>query len=69
MCQEKCPVKINTGELIKQLRSDEMAEARRASGLAMVRSCLGSLPLSTSHLTISLTKMFAWLWLLSWMVC
>ena len=37
MCQEKCPVKINTGELIKQLRSDEMAEAPRASALAMVR--------------------------------
>ena len=37
MCQEKCPVKINTGELIKQLRSDEMAEAPRASAVAMVR--------------------------------
>lgn len=36
MCQEKCPVKINTGELIKQLRSDEMAEAPRASKMAMV---------------------------------
>lgn len=34
MCQEKCPVKINTGELIKQLRSEDMAEAPRASGLA-----------------------------------
>jgi L-lactate utilization protein LutB len=36
MCQEKCPVKINTGELIKQLRSDEMAAAPRASAAAMV---------------------------------
>ncbi|KAI3429690.1 hypothetical protein D9Q98_005775 [Chlorella vulgaris] len=35
MCQEKCPVKINTGELIKQLRSDEMAAAPRASAAAM----------------------------------
>lgn len=34
MCQEKCPVKINTGELIKQLRSEDMAEAPRASRLA-----------------------------------
>ena len=25
MCQEKCPVKINTGELVKQLRSNDMA--------------------------------------------
>lgn len=24
MCQVKCPVKINTGELIKQLRSEEL---------------------------------------------
>lgn len=31
MCQEKCPVKINTGELIKQLRSDDMDQAPRAS--------------------------------------
>lgn len=34
MCQEKCPVKINTGELIKQLRSDDMAAAPRASRIA-----------------------------------
>ena len=40
MCQEKCPVKINTGELVKQLRSEEMAEMPRASGLAMVRRLL-----------------------------
>jgi ferredoxin len=26
MCQEKCPVKINTGEMIKQIRADEMQE-------------------------------------------
>ena len=38
MCQEKCPVKINTGELVKQLRSEEMAEGHpRASAVAMVR--------------------------------
>ncbi|KAL4426062.1 hypothetical protein ABPG77_007858 [Micractinium sp. CCAP 211/92] len=36
MCQEKCPVKINTGELVKQLRSEEMAEGHpRASAVAM----------------------------------
>ena len=34
MCQEKCPVKINTGELIKQIRSEEMAEMPRASAVA-----------------------------------
>jgi len=28
MCQEKCPVKINTGELIKDLREREMGEAK-----------------------------------------
>ncbi len=26
MCQEKCPVKINTGELIKELRKEDMAK-------------------------------------------
>jgi D-lactate dehydrogenase len=33
MCQEKCPVKINTGELIKNLREREMSES--ANSLAM----------------------------------
>ena len=36
MCQEKCPVKINTGELIKHIRSEELKEWKRASGGAMV---------------------------------
>jgi len=35
MCQEKCPVKINTGEMIKAIRSEEMARWTRASGAAM----------------------------------
>lgn len=40
MCQEKCPVKINTGELVKQLRSEEMAEEHpRASAFAMASCC------------------------------
>ncbi|KAF8056389.1 glcD [Scenedesmus sp. PABB004] len=34
MCQEKCPVKINTGEMIKALRTQEMADAPRANRLA-----------------------------------
>jgi len=34
MCQEKCPVKINTGELIKTLREREMSEAKNS--LAMM---------------------------------
>ena len=38
MCQQKCPVKINTGELIKQLRSDELegGDHPRATKGAMV---------------------------------
>lgn len=32
MCQEKCPVKINTGELIKSIRADQMEAWPRASG-------------------------------------
>ena len=38
MCQVKCPVKINTGELIKQLRSDELEGGGhpRATKAAMV---------------------------------
>ena len=40
MCQVKCPVKINTGELIKQLRSDELegGDHPRATKGAMVSS-------------------------------
>jgi len=34
MCQEKCPVKINTGELIKSVRSKELQEWRNATGMA-----------------------------------
>lgn len=34
MCQEKCPVKINTGDLIKKLRSNDMQAAPRASAIA-----------------------------------
>ncbi|KXZ46746.1 hypothetical protein GPECTOR_41g711 [Gonium pectorale] len=35
MCQEKCPVKINTGDMIKALRAEAMTEAKTASGTAM----------------------------------
>lgn len=35
MCSEKCPVKINTGELIKSIRAEDMKEAERASSAAM----------------------------------
>ena len=42
MCQEKCPVKINTGELIKSIRAEELkaagANASRAEALSMVRA-------------------------------
>lgn len=37
MCQEKCPVKINTGELIKSIRAEQMKDMKAASGGAMVR--------------------------------
>ena len=37
MCQEKCPVKINTGDMIKQIRAEEMqgGEHKKAEGVAM----------------------------------
>lgn len=35
MCQEKCPVKINTGDLIKSVRAEQMKEWKNASGTAM----------------------------------
>ena len=38
MCQVKCPVKINTGELIKSLREEELQTHTRATGLAKVCS-------------------------------
>jgi D-lactate dehydrogenase len=34
MCQEKCPVKINTGDLIKELRAGDVAAAPRAAAFA-----------------------------------
>lgn len=34
MCQEKCPVKINTGDLIKHIRTQEMEGSPRASAAA-----------------------------------
>ena len=34
MCQEKCPVKINTGDLIKELRAADVAAAPRAAAVA-----------------------------------
>ena len=34
MCQAKCPVKINTGELVKSLRAEDAAAAPRSSALA-----------------------------------
>lgn len=40
MCQEKCPVKINTGSLIKSIRADELASSSsgsRADAMSMVR--------------------------------
>jgi len=36
MCQEKCPVKINTGELVKHIRSENMNEMPKTSRLADV---------------------------------
>ncbi|KAK9818314.1 hypothetical protein WJX72_010431 [[Myrmecia] bisecta] len=35
MCQVKCPVKINTGEMIKSVRAEQLKEWKRASGAAM----------------------------------
>ena len=43
MCQEKCPVKINTGELVKHVRSDQMEKMRTSSGAAMVSGATASL--------------------------
>ena len=42
MCQEKCPVKINTGDLIKELRATEMKASPNSSGIAMVRGGAGA---------------------------
>ena len=36
MCQQKCPVKINTGELVKHLRAEELKEAGLQSGASML---------------------------------
>ena len=47
MCQEKCPVKINTGSLIKSIRADELASGAsgsRADAMSMVRHRLHTEP-------------------------
>ena len=36
MCQVKCPVKINTGELIKHIRHENLGDQSRAQKVAMV---------------------------------
>jgi len=36
MCQEKCPVKINTGELIKSLRAEDLKNARATNSVSMM---------------------------------
>ena len=39
MCQEKCPVKINTGELVKSLRADDVSSSQpRAAAAALALS-------------------------------
>jgi len=35
MCQVKCPVSINTGELIKSIRAEELANAKSTKSVAM----------------------------------
>lgn len=41
MCQVKCPVKINTGELIKHIRHENLGgQETRSQKTAMVRACL-----------------------------
>lgn len=48
MCQVKCPVKINTGEMVKTLRAERYDEGTtRASRVSMVRAggaCCAQLP-------------------------
>lgn len=36
MCQEKCPVKINTGELVKSLRAEELKAAKNTQSVSMM---------------------------------
>jgi len=36
MCQSKCPVSINTGELVKHLRAEELKNDKTANGAAMM---------------------------------
>lgn len=35
MCQVKCPVGINTGELIKSIRADQLDAASKSAGYGM----------------------------------
>jgi len=36
MCQEKCPVKINTGDLVKSLRAESLEKAQNSRSMAMM---------------------------------
>ena len=61
MCQEKCPVKINTGSLIKSIRADELASGAsgsRADAMSMVRRDLHTEPQPES--VFSHTLAFSW---------
>ncbi|GFH19465.1 uncharacterized protein HaLaN_16412 [Haematococcus lacustris] len=48
MCQEKCPVKINTGDLIKHIRAEQMDMAPRSSATAKRMQAAASLALGLS---------------------
>ena len=61
MCQEKCPVKINTGSLIKSIRADELASGAsgsRADAMSMVRRNLHIEPQPESVFSHNLA--FSW---------
>ena len=39
MCQVKCPVGINTGELIKSIRADQLDASEKSYGYGMSQAC------------------------------
>lgn len=57
MCQQKCPVKINTGELIKSLRAEELAADASASGVSMALAKNFSLTVAAAKGVLRMTDM------------
>ena len=57
MCQVKCPVGINTGELVKAIRADQLDAASKSAGYGM------SQVVFDAHCAVTAALLMAIMWL------